>query len=144
MLAEEEASLPTKGGKGKQQPARGLDLSAFDDNRLSDLNATGIDAALDALDLTSNTQQKIDRHPERRYPAALAAYQERRMEEMKNDPQDKQLRRQQKIAQIKKEFEKHEDNPFNQLTAGYNADKEDIAAMRDLDKKNKEKMLATK
>lgn len=166
MLKEEEASLPSKpvGGKNKApvKKTRGLDLSALDDEPASSkkgpaLNATGIDNALDALSLTSNNNDKIDRHPERRFKAAYNAFEERRLEEMAGE---KGLRRQQKIDQIRKvrdmkilsgesktltfllqEFEKHPDNPFNQVAASYNMSKEEIAALKDSEKARKEGLL---
>ncbi|SMQ45381.1 unnamed protein product [Zymoseptoria tritici ST99CH_1A5] len=147
LLKEEEASLPSKpvGGKNKApvKKTRGLDLSALDDEPASSkkgpaLNATGIDNALDALSLTSNNNDKIDRHPERRFKAAYNAFEERRLEEMAGE---KGLRRQQKIDQIRKEFEKHPDNPFNQVAASYNMSKEEIAALKDSEKARKEGLL---
>lgn len=107
LLKEEEASMPSKPSGNKKvavKKSRGLDLSAFDDEPSSSkkgpaLNASGIDNALDALDITSNNTDKIDRHPERRFKAAYNAFEERRLEEMKDE---KGLRRQQKIDQIRK------------------------------------------
>ncbi|KAF2674384.1 DUF1014-domain-containing protein [Microthyrium microscopicum] len=125
LEAEEMSSLKTaKTGNAKTaapKKSRGLDLAQLDsadDTKTSSLNATGIDNALDALALTSNTNEEVDRHPERRFKAAYNAFEERRLEEMKDD---KSLRRQQKIVLIRKEFEKHPDNPFNQTSANYNA-----------------------
>ena len=133
LLKEEEASLPSKpsGKKAPTKKAKGLDLSGLDapssKKDLAALNATGIDNAIDALSLTANSQDKIDRHPERRFKAAYAAYEERRLEEMKDE---KGLRRQQRVDQIRKEFEKHPDNPFNQTSGQYNMSKEEIKGMR--------------
>lgn len=81
--------------------------------------------------MTAGSQDKIDKHPERRFKAAYAAFEERRLEEMKDE---KGLRRQQKVDQIRKEFEKHPDNPFNQVSAAYNSRREDIEAIRDTEK----------
>lgn len=81
----------------------------------------------------------MDRHPERRFKAAYAAYEERRLDEMKDE---KGLRRQQKVDQIRKEFEKHPDNPFNQVTGSYNMTREELAAVRESEKSKKEKRLA--
>lgn len=138
MQAEEDASLPSKksgNAKTAQKKSRGLDLSGLDapssKSALSSLSATGIDNALDALSLTSGAQDKIDRHPERRFKAAYAAYEERRLDEMKDE---KGLRRQQKIDQIRKEFEKHPDNPFNQVSGTYNSTKEELAQIREQEK----------
>ena len=146
-MKEEEASLPSK-GSAKKAPAKkskGLDLSGLDGpsskKDLAALNATGIDNAIDALSLTGNNQEKIDRHPERRFKAAYAAYEERRLEEMKDE---KGLRRNQKIEQIRKEFEKHPDNPFNQVAGSYNMSKEEMKELREGEKEKKEAMLTEK
>ncbi len=147
LLKEEEASLPSKAGGKKATPkkSKGLDLSGLDapssKKDLAALNATGIYNALDALSLTSANQDKIDKHPERRFKAAYNAFEERRLEDMKDD---KGLRRQQKIDQIRKEFEKHADNPFNQVSGSYNMSKEDMNAMKSSEKEKKEAMLTEK
>ena len=139
LLAEEDASLPAKktgNAKSAQKKSRGLDLSGLDaPSSLSSLSATGIDNALDALSLTAGSSDKIDRHPERRFKAAYTQYEERRLEEMKDE---KGLRRQQKI---RKEFEKHPDNPFNQANASYNSTREDLQNIRDSEKSKIEKRL---
>jgi hypothetical protein len=146
-MKEEEASLPSKPAKGKAAPkkSRGLDLSGLDapasKKELAALNATGIDNALDALSLTGANNEKLDRHPERRFPAAYKAYEERRLEEMKDE---KGLRRQQKIDQIRKEFEKHPDNPFNQVNARYDMSKEELAALKESEREKKEALLTGK
>ncbi|KAL1651852.1 hypothetical protein SLS61_005223 [Didymella pomorum] len=145
LLAEEEASLPSKpkgagAKKAEKKPAgRGIDSAFASLDKPSALNATGIDNALDALDITSSNQDKLDRHPERRFKAAYAAYEERRLDEMKDE---KGLRRNQKIDQIRKEFEKHPDNPFNQVNASYNATREEMSAIKENVKEGKEKRLA--
>lgn len=143
LLREEEASLPSKpkgaGAKKAEKKPRGIDAALGSFNSPSALNASGIDNALDALSLTSKDNDKIDRHPERRFKAAYAAFEERRLEEMKDD---KGLRRQQKIDQIRKEFEKHPDNPFNQVSAAYNASKEEVADIKEAERLKKEKRLA--
>ncbi|CAK3738157.1 Hypothetical predicted protein [Lecanosticta acicola] len=146
LLKEEEESLPSKGGAKHKAPAkksRGLDLSGLDmpssKKDINALNATGIDNALDALSLTTDNKDKIDRHPERRFKAAYAQFEERRLEEMKDE---KGLRRQQKIDQIRKEFEKHPDNPFNQVAGTYNMSKEEINELRNSEKAKKEALLS--
>ncbi|KAF4974047.1 hypothetical protein FDECE_18707, partial [Fusarium decemcellulare] len=120
LLAEEEANNPGKGPKKSKAPvkkSRGLDLSQLDDDNPSALSASGIDNALDALSLTTGTDEgKVDRHPERRFPAAYAKYEERRLQEMKQDGSGVGLRMEQRKNRIRKEFEKHPDNPFNQVT----------------------------
>ena len=144
LLKEEEASLPSKAG-GKKPPvkkSKGLDLSGLDapssKKDLAALNATGIDNAIDALSLTANSQDKIDRHPERRFKAAYNAFEERRLDEMKDE---KGLRRQQKVEQIRKEFEKHPDNPFNQVSGRFDMSKEEINALKESERDKKEALL---
>lgn len=129
--------------KAEKKPSArsgGLDaaLGSFD-SKPSALNASGIDNALDALDITADNKDKLDRHPERRFKAAYAAFEERRLDEMKDE---KGLRRQQKIDQIRKEFEKHPDNPFNQVSAAYNATRDDMKAIREGVVSEKERRLA--
>lgn len=106
--------------------------------KTSSLNATGIDNALDALSLTTGSQDKIDKHPERRFKAAYKAFEERRLEEMEGE---KGLRRNQKVDQIRKEFEKHPDNPFNQVSAAYNSTRDDITLLREAEKNKIETRL---
>jgi hypothetical protein len=57
---------------------------------------------------------------------------------MKNE---KGLRRNQKIDQIRKEFEKHPDNPFNQVSAAYNTSKDELKSIAEAEKEKKEKRL---
>jgi len=54
---------------------------------------------------------------------------------------EKGLRRNQKIDQIRKEFEKHPENPFNQVSAAYNASKDDMKSIQEAEKEKKEKRL---
>ncbi|KAF4472752.1 DUF1014 domain [Fusarium albosuccineum] len=145
LLAEEEANNPGKGPKKSKAPvkkSRGLDLSQLDDDNPSALSASGIDNALDALSLTTGTDEgRVDKHPERRFPAAYAKYEERRLQEMKQDGSGVGLRMEQRKNRIRKEFEKHPDNPFNQVTASYNATREDLAQIRSQEKAKIEQRL---
>ncbi|KAK1965133.1 DUF1014-domain-containing protein, partial [Colletotrichum sublineola] len=138
LLREEEANTPGRAGPKNAKTAvkktRGLDLSQLDDDRsggsLGALNATGIDNALDALSLTASDAAKVDRHPERRFKAAYAAFEERRLKEMDNDGTGQGLRLQQRKDKIRKEFEKSSENPFNQVTARFDATKEELAEIK--------------
>jgi len=96
------------------------------------LNATGIESALDALSLASGTVGggSIERHPERRFKAAYAAFEARRLDEMRDD---KTLRRNQKVEAIRKEFERSPENPFNQVSATYNSTKDEVSAIRSVE-----------
>lgn len=148
LLKEEEAEIggrnEPKKSKTPAKKSRGLDLSQLDGDDSgpqSALNATGIDNALDALSLTTGSDDKVDKHPERRYPAAYAKYEERRLTEMKADGSGTGLRLDQRKTRIRKEFEKSPDNPFNQVTAAYNASRDDIAQLRDQEKAKVESRL---
>lgn len=143
LLAEEEKSLPKTTKASKTAPKktnRGLDLSQLDDDTSNTpanaLNATGIDNALDALSLTTggSDSAKIDKHPERRFKAAFAAYEERRLAEMEHDGSGQGLRQNQKRERIRKEFEKSEENPFNQVSARYDASKDELRELREAEK----------
>ena len=150
-MAEEEkgARSAPKNNKTAQKktsaPSKGLDLSQLhgDSSRSSALNATGIDDALDALSLTKNSNNdKVDKHPERRFKAAYAAFEERRLKEMENDGSGQGLRQNQKKEKIRKEFEKSEENPFNQVNARYDASKEEIAELKAAERRKIEERLA--
>jgi hypothetical protein len=151
LLAEEEKNTPgrsaPKNAKTAVKKTRGLDLSQLDSDGgggLAALSASGIDNALDALSLTGQSDNKIDRHPERRFKAAYAQYEERRLQEMDNDGTGQGLRQNQKKERIKKEFERSPENPFNQVTARYDASKEEVAQLRDQEKTKIESRLTSK
>lgn len=108
---------------------------------MSALNATGIDNALDALSLTSDAAGKVDKHPERRFKAAFAAYEERRLKEMEQDGSGQGLRQNQKREKIRKEFEKSEENPFNQVRAAYDASKDELREIREAERLKIEQRL---
>ncbi|EER26704.1 coiled-coil domain-containing protein, putative [Coccidioides posadasii C735 delta SOWgp] len=157
LLAAEEASQPSKpkgaGAKSAAKKTRGtLDFSHLDaalgvstsgSKKAAALNASGIDNALDALSLTSNSEStKIDRHPERRFKAAYAAFEARRLPEIEKEQPG--LRRQQRIEIVKREFEKSEDNPFNKVNVAYDASKEEIAKVKAAEKAKIESRLAAR
>lgn len=87
------------------------------------LSASNIDDALDALTISNKGQKNVstadvDRHPERRFKAAYAAFEERRIAEMKAEKSGLRLQQMKDVAY--KEFQKSPENPFNQLTAEHN------------------------
>jgi len=128
---------------------KGLDLSQLDDEegsstRPAALNATGIDNALDALSLTTGSAAKVEKHPERRFKAAFAAFEERRLKEMDEDGSGQGLRQNQKKERIRKEFEKSEENPFNQIVAAYDASKDDLKEAQLAEKAKIEQRLGGK
>ena len=150
LLAEEEkdARPNPKNAKTAVKKSKGLDLSQLDSDPSSTkanpaLNATGIDNALDALSLTSvNPSEKVDRHPERRFKAAYAAYEARRMPELEEE--HKGLRKQQRIDTIRKEFERSPENPFNQANARFDSTRDEIKEMKDKEREKTEARLAAK
>jgi Coiled-coil domain-containing protein 124 /Oxs1 len=50
---------------------------------------------------------------------------------MESDGSGQGLRLNQKKERIKKEFEKSTENPFNQVSANYNATREDLETIKD-------------
>lgn len=86
----------------------------------------------------------MEKHPERRYPAAYAKYEARRLNEMDEDGTGAGLRQNQKKERIRKEFEKSPENPFNQVTARYDASKDELQAIRDQERDKIEKRLGSK
>ncbi|KOS17790.1 Coiled-coil domain-containing protein 124 -like protein [Escovopsis weberi] len=154
-LAKEEAAGMNQRAEAKKsfkaapKKSRGLDLSQLDDSAGSgsgkgaSISASGIDNALDALSLTAGgDDNKVDRHPERRFAAAFAKYEERRLDEMKKDGSGVGLRLEQRKQRIRKEFEKSPENPFNQVTAAYNASRGDLADIKAQEMAKIEKRLA--
>lgn len=153
ILAEEEkdARSAPKNTKTAVKKTRGLDLSQLDESsddtssKAAALNATGIDNALDALSLTADDSTvKIDRHPERRFKAAFAAYEERRLNEMDADGSGQGLRQNQKREKIRKEFEKSEENPFNQVSAKFDSSKDELKELREQENRKIENRLREK
>ena len=152
LLAEEERNAPSKPKGANAKPAtkktRGLDLSQLDEPDPSSkaspaLNASGIENALDALGLTAdNKSDKVDRHPERRFKAAYAAYEARRLPELEEE--HKGLRRNQRVDMIRKEFEKSPENPFNQVNAQFDSTREEIKEMKERERDKTEARLVGK
>jgi len=152
LLAEEERNAPSKpkgaNAKTATKKTRGLDLSQLDEPDPSSkaspaLNASGIENALDALGLTAdNKSDKVDRHPERRFKAAYAAYEARRLPELEEE--HKGLRRNQRVDMIRKEFEKSPENPFNQVNAQFDSTREEIKEMKERERDKTEARLVGK
>lgn len=147
-LKEEEEALPSKAsakgrGAAKVAAKRAGKIDDFlnDLPTSSEISASGLDNALEALTLTKKSgavsDKDIDRHPERRFKAALAAYEERRVPEMRKE--NPGLRLQQVKQLVFKEFEKSPENPFNQVTnVSYDATKQDVQDLKQNVKKQRE------
>lgn len=155
LLAEEEKNTPgrsaPKNAKSAQKKTRGIDdaLGGFDgdDRKLATLNASGLDNALDALEITSsNKSLKIDRHPERRMEPAWDAYWERRKKELKAEGflAIKGNNFTKVRDDIYKEFLKSPENPMTQVHGTYNMTQVEVAEIREREKNKTEKRLAEK
>lgn len=149
LLAEEEKSQRStpKGAHKKtaEKKSRGtLDLGQLDGEPSKAINASGIDNALDALTLTGSANElKLDRHPERRFKAAYKVFEDRRLPEIELEHPG--LRKNQRIEIVKKEFEKSEENPFNQAgNVRFDASREELEAERKRVREGVEKRLTGK
>lgn len=153
LLKTEEASLPTKPLSAKQRGAAKvasrrtgkIDDFLDSNNDTPELSASGIDNALDALALTGRdggVQTKdIDKHPERRVKAAHAAFEEKRLPEMRKE--EPGLRLQQMKNLIFKEFQKSPENPMNQDTnIKFNATREEVGDLKNEVKSKREQKFA--
>ncbi|KAK0492084.1 hypothetical protein EDD18DRAFT_1184681 [Armillaria luteobubalina] len=140
MLAEEEAAVPKvkaapkagakKAAKPTPKPAGPGAIAAgggladdgkkeWDAPEPESFSATGIDNALDLLEVVTAKMDKASRHPE----AAFEAYQERELPVLKQDHPG--LRLQQYKDLLHKQFQKSPENPFNQTLVAYDASKLD-------------------
>ncbi|AOA64347.1 Hypothetical protein PP7435_CHR3-0133 [Komagataella phaffii CBS 7435] len=147
LLKQEEELISAKAkksGKNAKNASKkgGIDDAFNDFNKASTIDASGISDALGALDLLKSdagvSQADIDRHPERRVKAAYAAFQERRIPELKLE--NPGLRKQQLENLCYKEFQKSPENPMNGITnVSYNAKEDEIQNLKFNVKKQKEK-----
>ncbi|CED84814.1 Uncharacterized conserved protein [Phaffia rhodozyma] len=109
-----------------------VEVENDDETPVAHLQATGIDEMLEALEIANAKSDKaavgqraanLEAHPERRYKAALEAYIEAELPVIKKEQPG--MRLQQYKERLFKQFQKHPDNPFNQVSVRYNADKEE-------------------
>jgi len=101
-------------------------------------SATGIDDALDLMEVVNAKTDKastgaaaagLERHPERRFKAALEAYTERELPTLKEEHPGLRLNQYKEL--LYKQFQKSPDNPFNQTVIDFNASKEEkVAALK--------------
>lgn len=156
MLAEEEKNTPgrsaPKNAKSAQKKTRGID-SAFDDldlggdRKLATLNASGLDNALDALDITTTDNKvKIDRHPEKRKHAIREAWVKARLDELTAEGyfKIKGNKRSATLEKLYEDFESSPENPMNQVHGSYNMTQEEMAEIRDQEKEKIENRLTEK
>ncbi|KAG0248045.1 hypothetical protein BG011_000593 [Mortierella polycephala] len=143
-LEEEEKSIkskPMKPIKGEEKKAikKTQKVEAFGEQTkvVEAFSASNIDDALDLLSLTGSSTggsgqapittgkgKDVDRHPERRFKAAFAAYLEREMPILKKEHPG--LRQNQMHDMLYKQFQKSPENPFNQANVlAYDANKQE-------------------
>ncbi|KAF9576171.1 hypothetical protein EC968_010294 [Mortierella alpina] len=143
-LEEEEKSLkskPTKPIKGEEKKAlkrtQKVEAAGNETKVVEEFSASNIDDALDLLTLTGDSTggsgqapvttgkgKDVDRHPERRFKAAFAAYLDRELPVLKKEHPG--LRQNQMHDMLYKQFQKSPENPFNQANVlAYDANKEE-------------------
>lgn len=157
LLAEEEKNTPgrsaPKNAKSAQKKTRGLDLDQLDfgepgeGKKLATLNASGLDNALDALDITGpNDKVKIDRHPERREGKARKAWEKAVIEQWDKEGVWKEKKKYWGAwhDELNKMWAVAPENPKLQTSAAYNATQEEIAEIRAQEQAKIEKRLAEK
>lgn len=145
LLAAEDSANPSKSrGAAKVAAKRAGKIDDFlDFNKdTPELSASGIENALEALALTQKdgglSNKDIDRHPERRVKAAFAAYEDRRLPEMRKE--NPGLRLNQIRTLLFKEFQKSDENPMNQDTnIHFNATQQEVHNKKQEVKTSREK-----
>lgn len=149
LLAEEEKSLPSraapKNAKTAVKKTKGIDSALGDlDGPLSELNATGIENAIDALGLTETKSDfKVEKHPERRMGKGFEAWMKRigsqREEELKGE-----VRQSARKDALWKEFLNSPENPKNQVIAEHNATRDELREIQGEEKRKIEARLRSK
>ncbi|GAA5816317.1 hypothetical protein MFLAVUS_009843 [Mucor flavus] len=148
LLAEEEKefkSKPTLKGVDKKAAQKSAKHEAAGQAKrvIPEFSATGIDDALDLLSIDQTSKAKdVEKHPERRFKGALAAFEEREMPNFKRDYPG--LRLSQLKDLMYKAFQKSPENPFNQANiVQYNATKDETEELKSTKKKQIEERLRT-
>ncbi|KAI9321406.1 hypothetical protein BX666DRAFT_972793 [Dichotomocladium elegans] len=148
---EELAKIKTvKSGGGAKTAAKKtakVDAAAHARRTIPEFSASNIDDAIDLLSLNDGgqapiTSKDVDRHPERRFKAALAAYEERELPRFKKDHPGLRLNQYKDL--IYKAFQKSPENPFNQANVlAYNATTDQVRDLKDKRRQELEDRLRT-
>ncbi|KAG1305504.1 hypothetical protein G6F64_008328 [Rhizopus arrhizus] len=136
LLAEEEKEFkkkPTLKGADKKAAQKSAKVDAAGRSRrvIPEFTASGIDDALDLLSLNDSSvkAKDIEKHPERRFKAAYAAFEERELPNFKRD--NPGLRLSQLKELMYKAFQKSPENPFNQDNiVKYNASQDEAKSAK--------------
>lgn len=153
LLAEEEVGMSSKkvtsnkagnkkkdtkpAGPGAISAGGGLDSvdvkeTDTEPKEVESYSATGIESALELLEVVNAKTDKatvgqqaagIERHPERRFKAALEAYKQRELPNLREEHPGLRLQQYEEI--LFKKFQKAPENPFNQTVVTYDATKEE-------------------
>ncbi|OMH82201.1 Coiled-coil domain-containing protein [Zancudomyces culisetae] len=139
-LTPKTASAISRGDNKKAlKKEQEIHTAALDHKPVESFAASGIDDALDLLDVVnvsaSSTSTKgpsssntlIDRHPERRHKAALKMFEERELPRIREEYKGLKLQQHKQI--LWKEWQKSPENPFNQSNLNYNATQEEIGKL---------------
>ncbi|KAJ3104283.1 hypothetical protein HDU97_009359 [Phlyctochytrium planicorne] len=139
LLAAEEKEIsskkpasagPSKGGKTAAKKTAAVESFGSDAKNVEEYSASGIDAALELLDITEKgtevkqTKNLVEKHPEKRMKSAWAAFEEREMVILKEE--NPGLRLSQLKQLLQKKWKKSPENPMNQVTAAYNSTAEEL------------------
>ncbi|KAI9475894.1 MAG: hypothetical protein EXX96DRAFT_609779 [Benjaminiella poitrasii] len=149
LLAEEEKEFskkPTMKGVDKKAAQKSAKNEAAGHARrvIPEFSASGIDDALDLLSLDDKSvkAKDIEKHPERRFKAAFAAFEERELPRFKAE--NPGLRLSQLKELIYKAFQKSPENPFNQANiVAYNASQDEAQQVKSQRNKAVEDRLRT-
>ncbi|KAI8141791.1 hypothetical protein BJV82DRAFT_517970 [Fennellomyces sp. T-0311] len=148
LKAEEEqetAKIKTSGAnKQAAKKAAKVDAASQARRTIPEFSADNLDDALDLMSISDDKKavsaKDVERHPERRFAAALAAYEERELPRFRKE--NPGLRLSQLKELIYKAFQKSPENPFNQANLlAYNATSSDAREMKDQRRKEVEDRL---
>ena len=101
---------------------------------LPEYSASGLDAAMELMDLatTKNTQERLERHPEKRVKSAYAAFEERELPRLKEE--NPGLRLSQFKQMLQKMWKKSPENPLNQDHIAYDTSKDGAKMIKQIRK----------
>ncbi|KAJ2125808.1 hypothetical protein IW147_000579 [Coemansia sp. RSA 720] len=133
VKAQEQAEAEELNKPVQQFQARNID------DALSLMEAVNDGATEAGQPASAKKSALIDRHPERRFKAALEAFKDANYESVKEE--NPGLRKQQIEDLLFKMFKKAPENPFNQVHAAHNATQDAISQMVEAERQKLESRL---
>lgn len=136
-----------KTNRGLDQALSELNIADEDNKRLATIETSGIDNILEVLGVALSDQAdiKVDRNATKRVGAAYAAFEARRLQEMKDDGTASAMRLSSRKEQIRKEFATSPENPMrNRLNVKHNATKEEIEEVKQQERERIEALYSSK